>query len=442
MTTTRSLPSSYNDESSSNETDPLLGGGAQQIEHVDTVTTTVDTTTVGGTLCIAIGAFFFAATNGAATALYRRNGATVVSLYIIRSPIIYLVNAGIVAIQNQKKSSNSQNSSTKLTMTATDIIFLRTGSRTVSKLILLRSLLNAIKAVLLSVGFVFMTYSDAFVIFKGVAVCGVVLVSRLLLGPKESLSHSELCCGLGVLLGILMIVPPTSLVAWFTTSTNTNETSNSTAADIDIDTDIDTSAIEHQQTVVGIWIVILSGLMSSVSGTIVRMVSESGGKHTGHAPPAMLLSYLMVVMFVVNGVVVLGSAAVDFASIAFVENDTDHALLSQQQPLSLSSSSWSWTKFVIPTTSIDYSLIMLNCFCTLCGQLATAYGYTTTKAGIVAFLQLTEIPWVYVLDVSRENYILSYEVWLYFCEIKSNPISVVMFRFCYLQPFSLFCFGT
>ena len=42
-----------------------------------------------GSLRIAAGAALFACTNAAATALYRRGGASVVSLYVIRSPIVY-----------------------------------------------------------------------------------------------------------------------------------------------------------------------------------------------------------------------------------------------------------------------------------------------------------------------------------------------------------------
>ena len=36
----------------------------------------------------------------------------------------------------------------------------------------------------------------------------------------------------------------------------------------------------------------------------------------------------------------------------------------------------------------------------LAAQLALAAGYATTRAGISAFLQLTELAWVYLLDVT------------------------------------------
>ena len=38
--------------------------------------------------------------------------------------------------------------------------------------------------------------------------------------------------------------------------------------------------------------------------------------------------------------------------------------------------------------------------CAFVAQLVTAAGYATTRAGIAAFLQLTELAWVYLLDVA------------------------------------------
>ena len=47
----------------------------------------------------------------------------------------------------------------------------------------------------------------------------------------------------------------------------------------------------------------------------------------------------------------------------------------------------------------DWALILLNSACTLSAWLATAAGYQDTRAGMVAFLQLTELPWVYLIDI-------------------------------------------
>jgi len=52
-------------------------------------------------------------------------------------------------------------------------------------------------------------------------------------------------------------------------------------------------------------VAIVSGLISSVSGTLVRMLSVFGGPHDGRAPPEMLFPYLMVVLFVLNGIVAI-----------------------------------------------------------------------------------------------------------------------------------------
>ena len=93
------------------------------------------------------GAALFACTNAAATALYRRGGASVVSLYVIRSPIVFAANVAIVALQEG-------------TLAATNVLLLRTGSATATRLALTRSLLNSLKQILLSVAFVYLTYAD------------------------------------------------------------------------------------------------------------------------------------------------------------------------------------------------------------------------------------------------------------------------------------------
>mmetsp|Transcript_11140 Transcript_11140/g.12536 ORF Transcript_11140/g.12536 Transcript_11140/m.12536 type:complete len:132 (+) Transcript_11140:2-397(+) len=95
-------------------------------------------------------------------------------------------------------------------------------------------------------------------------------------------------------------------------------------------------------------------------------------------------------MFLING-----GVALVFRYVIVMEEE-----IVVDVPSSLSSTSpWAWTVFLWPHDSMDYLLIATNCVCTLGGHLATASGYSTTRAGIVAFLQLTEIPWVYLLDV-------------------------------------------
>ena len=119
-------------------------------------------------------------------------------------------------------------------------------------------------------------------------------------------------------------------------------------------------------------VVIVSGLMLFVSGTLVCMLSESSGPHDGGTPPTLLLSYLMVIMFSLNGIV----------EIVFRLNFMEIQVLW----------SWLWTAFVYPKDYMDYILTTTNCVCTLDGHLATALGYSTTQ-----------IPWVYLLDILALN---------------------------------------
>mmetsp|Transcript_45223 Transcript_45223/g.94863 ORF Transcript_45223/g.94863 Transcript_45223/m.94863 type:complete len:451 (+) Transcript_45223:134-1486(+) len=334
-----------------------------------------------GTFRVALGAALFAATNAAATALYRRKGSTVVSLYILRSPIIYLANAFLVFILNKRHYNKGSCSRHE---TAMDVLLLRTGSREASRLALLRSFLNSIKAVLLSIGFVYLTYADAFVIFKGVAVIGTIVVARNLLGGKERLLPQELLCGIFVVIGILLIAPPTSISAILQRDQETQQQTNITRKEND-DGSGSADWVPHQTA--GVALVISAGLLSAFSGTLMLLLSSSAGPHK--TTPSMLLSYLMVLFFIVNGflALVLGPIMIDSAAV-YNGGDTD-----------TSSSAWEWTKFTWPNDRIDWALIATNCMCTLGAHLATAAGYQTTRAGIVAFLQLTEIPWVYLLDV-------------------------------------------
>ena len=101
-----------------------------------------------GALRVATGAALFAITNAVATALYRRGGASVVSLYVIRSPIVYVANVAIVALQEG-------------TLAASNVLLLCTGSATATRLALTRSLLNSLKQILLSVAFVYLTCAQA-----------------------------------------------------------------------------------------------------------------------------------------------------------------------------------------------------------------------------------------------------------------------------------------
>ena len=317
-----------------------------------------------GAVRVATGAALFACTNAAATALYRRGGASVVSLYVIRSPIVYLLNGMLVALQEGIAP-------------ATDVLALRTGHERASQLALTRSLLNAAKQVMLSVAFVYMTYADAFTVFKGVGVLSTIIVARGLLGSGETLTGAELVCGLCVFIGILLIAQPPALFAqWHTAATPLlllpPPPPMATARS-------GTARSWQAHMTAGLALATVAGLFSALSGTMMRLLSQAGGQYEGHASPAMLFSFLTVTMCAVNGAAgVLVSQVLGISALPGME----------------------WGSFIWPRDAVDWVLIGANCICTLVAHLATAAGYRDTRASMVAFLQLTELPWVYLLDIT------------------------------------------
>eukprot|EP00966_Prymnesium_polylepis_P222380 5144985-Prymnesium_polylepis.1 len=95
-------------------------------------------------------------------------------------------------------------------------------------------------------------------------------------------------------------------------------------------------------------------------------------------PPPLLLNYLLTVMFTFFSAAAALGRATGLADVAGFE----------------------WLRLVWPSGAVDWSLLALHCACTLTAQLVTAMGYATTRAGIAGFLQMTELAWVYVLDVT------------------------------------------
>ena len=51
----------------------------------------------------------------------------------------------------------------------------------------------------------------------------------------------------------------------------------------------------------GLSLAVAAGGLSAFSGALMRLLSQAGGPHDGHTPPAMLLSFLTVTMFACNG---------------------------------------------------------------------------------------------------------------------------------------------
>ena len=304
-----------------------------------------------GALRIAMGAALFALTNAFSTALYRNGGATVVSLYIVRSAIVYLINGLLVAWNDGWEEANN-------------VLFLRVSSEA-ARVVLARSLLNATKACLLSISFVFLTYADAFTVFKGIGTFSTVIVARLLLGSSERLSLHELACGAFTIFGIVLIAQPPAIFGEDTPPPPPPPSASAAEA----------AAVWVPRAGWGLALATLSGGLSAFSGSLMRLLSNAAGPFK--LTPNMTLSYLMSTMLGFFGCVALACRATGIAEVP----------------------GWEWSALVWPVSLTEWALVGGHCVCALGAWLATGAGYATTRAGMVAFLQLTEIPWVYVLDV-------------------------------------------
>ena len=137
-------------------------------------------------------AFLFAAANAVAKALYMR-GHTLVSVFLARCLVVYVVNGLIVACREGRASAKR-------------VLLLRTGRRASTQLAALRGLVGAATGLGLNLSFVFLTLADAFTVFKGVDLLGTSALGRLALG--EELSRRELGSGLLTLLGLLLVAQP------------------------------------------------------------------------------------------------------------------------------------------------------------------------------------------------------------------------------------------
>ena len=289
-----------------------------------------------GPLLVTIGAGLFACTNAASTALYRR-GTTPITVYLTRSVVVYLANGLLVALNENRAA-------------AVDVLLLRTGSNAITRMVSFRGLCTSTMALGLSISFCWLTFADAFTVFKGIAILTTILITRGL-SREERLSLRELACGAITLVGVALIAQPPMLGF----------------------AGIAETVSAHVGA--GLVVAVLSGGLSACTGVLTRLLSQAGEVHV---PPALLLSCLMCAMFVF------------FSAVALIGRVTGLARLD----------GWEWAQVVPLDGLVDWALMGLHCAFTLSAQLATASGYATTRAGIAAFLQLTEIAWVYVLGVA------------------------------------------
>ena len=322
-----------------------------------------------GPVLVTLGAALFAGVNATSTALYRRGHVTIVTLYLIRSLLVYIVNGLLVFLREGRTP-------------AVGVLLLRTGSEAATSLLWIRSILGATMALGLNLSFMWLTYADAFTAFKGTGTLTTILITRTCLGSGERLSAREVACGAFILLGITFIAQPPSLfgssglfgLQELVNTTNTHEPPQQPHDDVPAAS----LPAWTPHVSAGLTAAVLSGALSACSAALMRVLSQAGGAHDGLAPPSMLLSFLLVTMFMLFGAVALCANASGLAQRA----------------------GWEWTRIAPPEGAIDWCLIGLHCAGVLASQLATAAGYATTRAGIAAFLQMTELPWVYVLDVT------------------------------------------
>lgn len=296
-----------------------------------------------GPLLVTFAACIFAVANACATGIYRRGG-TIVTTFLIRCAVVYVFN-GLLCWRREGREA------------AMRVLLLRTGRRRSSLMAAARGLNGAFLGVLLNLSFVLLTFADAFTIFKGVDTVWTIVVSRLLLGSGERLQALELACGALTLLGIVLIAQPPFLARAGGAAASSTSTAISAG---------------------GLLVAIIAGSASGGFNVWTRALSRKGGPHDGHLPPAMLLSYFMVVV----EAFVLSIALVAHAS-GLADAD-----------------GWEWSGMRAPCDAIDVLLLLLYCAGILVGQLTMAAGYRTTRAGVAAFLALTELAFSYVLGVT------------------------------------------
>jgi drug/metabolite transporter (DMT)-like permease len=280
---------------------------------------------------VTAAACIFAGANAAATAIYRRGG-TLVTVFLIRCVVVYVFNGAIVARREGRAE-------------AVRVLLLQTGRSRSSCMASARSLIGSILGILLNLSFVLLTFADAFTIFKGIDTVCTILVSRALLGSSERLALRELGCGALTFIGIFFIAQPPLFAG-------------------------DTLHV----SLAGLLVAAAAGTASGGFNVFTRALSRKGGPHDGVLPPAMLLSYFMVFVFVTVALVALLAHLADLPS----------------------RDGWDWTGLA-PLDGAGWLLLVVYCAGILSGQLLMAAGYATTRAGVAAFLALTELAFSYAL---------------------------------------------
>ena len=246
-----------------------------------------------GPVMVVAGAATFAGVNAASTLLYRRGRVTIVTLYIIRSAAVYVMNGILVA-------------SREGLATAIRVLMLHTGSPSSTQLAWLRGVCAASMALGLNLSFLWLTCADAFTIFKGTSMIVTILMTSMCLGSAERLTFYEILCGVLVVVGIVLIAQPHALFG--------DHSPSHQAIHHEVP---DASGPSHRSWTphigAGVSVALLSGSLSAGVGVLTRVLSHKDGGHEGHTPPEMLLSFLVAAMLVFFGGLALIGHAADLA---------------------------------------------------------------------------------------------------------------------------------
>ena len=304
---------------------------------------------VVGPATLLLGALFFASANIAAKAVYWR-GVSQLSLFLIRGLVVYTLNIGVEAVRNGGTS-------------AARVALLRAGGGRVFRLCWFRSLAGFTGITLLNVAFQLMVLADAFALMLGVMTLATVLLARACMGGSERLSAGAFIGGILATIGLVLVTQPEALFG----AAATLESSQVEAGPSGV-----------ASRLAGIACAVGSGLTMSGFNVLTRVLGRSGSGGGGSASPSMLLSFYMVTVGCLSGVLALLAAI--YRGWAHLEP-------------------WPWMRLLWPTNGAAWAMVIAYCISILVGQLLLAVGYARLAAGRASILALTEIGFSWALDV-------------------------------------------
>ena len=289
-----------------------------------------------GPIIILAGAFLFAAANITAKTVYM-HGVSVLSLFIVRGIVVYLMNVALEAGRSGRAA-------------AARVATLQVGSARIARLCCLRSVSGFSCLVMLNVSFQLITLADAFALLLCASTFVTMVLARVVLGTTERLSVHIVSSGAVGILGVLLITQPQALFSGSSPPATGGVVLASAAG-------------------------VVFSAFNVLSRVLGRAATESGGRSA--ASPAMLLSYYMVVVELGS---LIGAVAIRLAG------------ASEAAP--------PWARMAMPTDGRTWALTGVYCVCILLGQLLLARGYGMLPAGRAAILALSELCFAWVLDVS------------------------------------------